>query len=468
MKQLLSVLLILFSTAAFAQGNFSQVTSPQMSPVDGIRFETGDWSSVVAKAKKANKLIYVDVYTTWCGPCKVLAASVFPRKAAGDKYNPNFVNYRIDAEQGEGVSLAKQYEVRSYPTHLFIDPVTQKTVYRASGGGADVNAFNHHADVALAERADTMSIAMYEAKYRAGERSEPFLRAWLEKARRLEVPNDTIIDRYMAVAVTAFEPSTPLVAYLATQVSTLFNNAVPYILANAALFPSSDNRASLNDFFARWAQGSLDRAVRERNPVLIDTLAARLKRYSGNDDESIGFWYRSKYYTAVGDNEGAFRTSVAQADYLSAKPKSYFVTEDEKGAVQSRKMIRSQLRERNIDSTKWDELVALNLREQPFVAKSSSYQSSMNLNGISQYVFQQRRTDTSLIRKALGWSKRAMELWEGEPGWANYAGTHAHLLYANNRRPEAIKVAGAAVAKADSSAAPVLKAALEAMKSGRL
>src|SRR5690349_25138928 len=97
---------------------------------EGINFENGDWNSVVAKAKKEPKLIYVDVYTTWCGPCKILEKQIFPLKEAGDKYNKSFVNHRIGAEKGEGIELAKKYEVSGYPTHLFIDPVNGAVVYR--------------------------------------------------------------------------------------------------------------------------------------------------------------------------------------------------------------------------------------------------------------------------------------------------------------------------------------------------
>jgi len=41
------------------------------SSADGIRFVQGlTWEKVVKRAKKENKYIFVDCYTTWCGPCK--------------------------------------------------------------------------------------------------------------------------------------------------------------------------------------------------------------------------------------------------------------------------------------------------------------------------------------------------------------------------------------------------------------
>ena len=86
-----------------------------------MTFEKGNWASVLAKAKEENKIVFVDFYTTWCGPCKVMAKNIFPLKNVGDFYNANFVNYKIDAEKGEGIALAKKYGVKAYPTYIFTD-----------------------------------------------------------------------------------------------------------------------------------------------------------------------------------------------------------------------------------------------------------------------------------------------------------------------------------------------------------
>lgn len=88
---------------------------------DGIRFQNQNWSSLLATAKKQNKLIFVDAYAVWCGPCKSMASQVFPLKEVGTFFNQNFINAKIDMEKGEGVDLAQQYNVTAYPTYLFIN-----------------------------------------------------------------------------------------------------------------------------------------------------------------------------------------------------------------------------------------------------------------------------------------------------------------------------------------------------------
>ena len=79
---------------------------------DGIKFEHNAWAEIVAKAKAEGKLIFADVYTQWCGPCYNMATTVFTRHDVGAFYNDHFVCVKIDAENGEGVALARKYQVR--------------------------------------------------------------------------------------------------------------------------------------------------------------------------------------------------------------------------------------------------------------------------------------------------------------------------------------------------------------------
>lgn len=99
------VVLCLISCASFAQMQFYQ----------------GKWSAALAEAKKENKLLFVDAYAVWCGPCRWMANNVFPDQQVGAYYNENFINYKLDMEKGEGPKIADNYKVTAYPTFLFID-----------------------------------------------------------------------------------------------------------------------------------------------------------------------------------------------------------------------------------------------------------------------------------------------------------------------------------------------------------
>ena len=87
----------------------------------GIVFHQGSWSEALKKAQQEKRPIFLDVYATWCGPCKLLKARTFPNNEVGEFYNANFINVAVDGEKGEGIELARKYKVRGYPTLLFID-----------------------------------------------------------------------------------------------------------------------------------------------------------------------------------------------------------------------------------------------------------------------------------------------------------------------------------------------------------
>lgn len=86
-----------------------------------MRFYEGKWAQALEKAKSENKLLFVDAYAVWCGPCRWMANNVFPNEDVAKFFNENFVNYKLDMEKGEGPKIAQAYKVTAYPTLLFID-----------------------------------------------------------------------------------------------------------------------------------------------------------------------------------------------------------------------------------------------------------------------------------------------------------------------------------------------------------
>ncbi|AWL08697.1 Protein-disulfide reductase [Aquirufa nivalisilvae] len=105
---------------------------------DGIEFFHGSFKQALAKAKKENKLIFFDAYTSWCGPCKVLKTKVFPDKELGEYMNAKFISIGVDMEAGEGPQLANMYPVEGYPTLMFMDASgkVKKKVLGLPRGGA--------------------------------------------------------------------------------------------------------------------------------------------------------------------------------------------------------------------------------------------------------------------------------------------------------------------------------------------
>lgn len=100
----------------------AQMKEKAMTTESEIRFTEGKWNEVMTRAKKSGQYIFVDAYTSWCAPCKLLKSRTFKETHAASYYNTNYINYRIDMEKGEGPKLAEKWQVSAYPTLLFFSP----------------------------------------------------------------------------------------------------------------------------------------------------------------------------------------------------------------------------------------------------------------------------------------------------------------------------------------------------------
>jgi thioredoxin 1 len=89
---------------------------------NGIKFVNLSLEKAKSLAKENDQLIFIDAYTSWCGPCKKMAATSFKDAKVGELFNNQFINLKIDCEKdADGPELARMYKVRAYPTLLVID-----------------------------------------------------------------------------------------------------------------------------------------------------------------------------------------------------------------------------------------------------------------------------------------------------------------------------------------------------------
>ncbi|TDB63639.1 DUF255 domain-containing protein [Arundinibacter roseus] len=115
----LSGLLFLTMATVWADGKDKKAKADEST---GIQFTEAAWAAIVKKAKAENKIIFLDAYASWCGPCKLLQKNVFTRSDVGEVFNKNFINVKVDMERGEGPQLARLFPLEAYPTLFFIEP----------------------------------------------------------------------------------------------------------------------------------------------------------------------------------------------------------------------------------------------------------------------------------------------------------------------------------------------------------
>lgn len=141
----------------------------------GIAFEKEGtlFRQAVQKAMSSGKLIFLDCYTSWCGPCKKMANTVFPQEAVGNFMNPKYVSIQIDMEKGEGPELARKLQVSAYPTFIVFNSGGQE-IGRFLGGCSTEEFIEK-----VAKASEDKASAEMDQRFADGERDETFLYSYL-------------------------------------------------------------------------------------------------------------------------------------------------------------------------------------------------------------------------------------------------------------------------------------------------
>ena len=88
----------------------------------GIKFFQGSFGEALDDAKKQDKLLFVDVYADWCGPCKMMSEQIFSLKEVGEYFNERFICYQLNTEFTENKNIVQKYQIQGLPTLLFLTP----------------------------------------------------------------------------------------------------------------------------------------------------------------------------------------------------------------------------------------------------------------------------------------------------------------------------------------------------------
>ena len=101
MKKILFTLLLVLGISAAADAQ--------------VRFLDSSTDAVRKEAIAQDKLVFIDLYATWCGPCKALSPVL---EELAKEYGDRLVIYKVDVDQER--ELAGAFGIRSVPTLLFI------------------------------------------------------------------------------------------------------------------------------------------------------------------------------------------------------------------------------------------------------------------------------------------------------------------------------------------------------------
>lgn len=161
----------------------------------GISFDVKTYDEALAKAKSENKLVFMDCYTSWCGPCKMMSSKVFTQKKVGDYFNQHLVSIKIDMEKGEGIKLAKKYGVKAYPTMMFLD--TEGNVIHKIIGACDADKLIQTArDHSDPSKGYSVCKAAYESGNRTPEVVANYISTMMDVREMTPQQADSIVKDY--------------------------------------------------------------------------------------------------------------------------------------------------------------------------------------------------------------------------------------------------------------------------------
>lgn len=273
----------------------------------GIKFEKADWASLLDEAQSSGELIFVDAYTTWCGPCIMMSRDVFTDQSVGRFYNTHFINTKIDMETGEGVQLARKYKVEAYPTLLFINGKGE-VVHRTTGY-QDSSDF-----IALGKTAISpdYNLKAMNARYAKGDRTGDFmLQLILTKYNAMDGEHLTVAEEYLSEQKDwSTLPNMQLIFGLTEDPnSEWFEYMLSHRKAFETLFGKDKVAVKLQNLFLEKAFGKGKNALAEVDAFYEKAYPELAPKLSAN--------FRMNYYRTAGDLE-AF--AAAAVDYQENHP----------------------------------------------------------------------------------------------------------------------------------------------------
>lgn len=223
-----------------------------------IRFIEKPWQEIVSMAKQENKLVFLDAYASWCGPCKWMAANMFTNDTIADYYNSNFICASIDMEKGEGPALARKYGVRAYPSLIFID-TTGNMVHERVGAPQKVSDYIAMGNTA---RDPKDGLAACIRRYREGNDSPQFIQLYLERLAEAYIPFDPVLKKYFSTQSEADLLNRPNWNIIYRYVMDLDDPRFVNLLKHEKEYQKLYSRDSVNDKIGNVYEYSLQKYLR--------------------------------------------------------------------------------------------------------------------------------------------------------------------------------------------------------------
>lgn len=382
----------------------------------GIIFRQDDWQNVLTQAKAQKKLIFVDIYTTWCGPCKEMDKKTFTQAAVGDKFNARFINYKIDAEKGFGITLAKRYGATAFPTCLFVD-ASENLVYKQEGLLQAPDLLKE-ADMVLNNQANAKPLFALDKLYNEGRRDSEFLYEYIAvRSLYSGIDNKFLVEEYIkslnSIQYSADKTLRLIVSNGFKIDGKAFDILMKFREKAEGLFEGGVEK--VNRAFSESINEVFDQAIKSKNQTLFDqAIAANLKALPNTADR-VNDKNKLAFYLAMKDVN---RFTEAAEQYLDQYVMFVQIESIRKQDLWEYEKIMQAYKLGIRDSVGAGAPMYQKLKKE---AKYTMARLTSNeLNDVVK-AFYDQVDDKAKLTKALNWAKRSIELVETPDNYHSYA-----------------------------------------------
>ena len=382
----------------------------------GINFRQDDWQNVLVQAKAQKKLIFVDIYTAWCGPCKEMDKKTFTEASVGDKFNARFINYKVDAEKGFGITLAKRYNVTSYPTCLFVDP-SENLIYKQEGLLRAPDLVKE-ADMVLNNQANAKPLYALDKLYENGRRDTEFLNEYIAVRSLYDrIDNRDLVEEYVKSLTPIQYSADKTLRIIVNNGFRIDGKAFDLLLKfrekAESLFEGGVEK--VNRAFSQSINEVFDVALKNKNQAMFDkALTANLKALPNTADR-VNDKNKLAFYLAMKDVN---KFSEAAEQYLDQYVMFVQIESIRKQDLWEYEKIMQNYKLGIRDSVGAGAALYQNLKVN---AKNTMARlTSAELNEVVKAFYDQVE-DKAKLKKATEWAKRSLELVESPDAYHSYA-----------------------------------------------
>ncbi len=269
---------------------------------DKINFITDKWESVVQKAGKANKPIFIDAYTDWCGWCKVMSRKTFTDTNIIKFINDNFIAVKYEMERGEGKRLAMKYKVTGFPTTMFFSP-KGKYIYNVIGYQApekfivslkaSLDPENHFDLKGVSDEIDLAFPDFYKSAY--GKNGSP------EK----KYPDKETLQKYFASQKNLFSE----VNWLIISRFDVDDKINAFFLKNMDKYQKLYGEKAVNENKTDILYSYLRKAIKDKSERELEECLAAVDKYMGDKAGKYRRFYKITYYEKL-ENWGKYVNAI--------------------------------------------------------------------------------------------------------------------------------------------------------------